>query len=387
MKNQVKKFFYRSAIFIIVGIFFFLLLDKLAYQYDPNTGYRMREAINNAERIEAIAVGNSHAGAIDFQELKLNGFRIAGGGNDIFEVEYQIKSLLPKLSNLKMVFLNISYFTFHSDNAALPENYAYFDKVKYSEFISKYPNVEKFVIPEDYERYVLINTDNIGAIEKNKLGQAYIEIKNRFLDRTSIRKELYNSVNYFSWIEGDLEVFITGKLSRLIRRDSWRRIFTSILKGNTKEGSTLFDQYGQGTAERFFEHISADSLCFTAKYIDVPRYIAVTKVMQKYNQNVLKDTYNALISIIKILKKNKIDLVLYTPPYSECFNDFFDKEYLNTMYSILEDVKHEYDIEYFDFSRDSVFTKNNSLFYNGDHLNREGAKLFSKKLLKELNTI
>jgi hypothetical protein len=246
--------------------------------------------------------------------------------------------------------------------------------------LSEYPNVEKFVIPVDYGNYVLFNTENIGAIEKNKLGPAYIEIKNRSLERSSIRKELYNSVNYFNWIKGDLELFIESKISRLIRRDGWRKIFTSMIKEKKVKSITTFDKFGQGNAERFFEYLSADSLCFTAEHIDVPRYIAVTKVMQEYNENVLDDSYNALISIIEFLKSNNTELVLYTPPYSQCFNKYFDKEYINIMNKIINDIQQKYNIEYFDFSNDSTISKDNTLFFNSDHLNRAGAKVFSQKL-------
>ena len=385
MLNQSKKFFYRLTIFLFFGIILFVLLDNLAQSCHPTSGYRIREAIKNSNNIEAIAVGNSHSVAIDFEELRLNGFRIAEGGNDIFETEYQIKSLVPKLSNLKIVLLNISYFTFHSDNAALPKNYAYFDNVSYSELLRKYPDVEKFVIPEKYKTYVLINTENIGAIEKNKLGQAYIEIKNRFLERSSIREELYNSFNNFNWIKGDFKNFIMSKLSRLVRRDNWRKIFTSVLISNTNDSSKIFDKYGQGTASRFFEHMSADTLCFTAKNIDVPRYLAVTKIMQKHNPTVFDHTFNSLVSIIKFLNKSNIRLVLYTPPYSECFNKYFDLEYIEVMNRKLLDVKQNYNIEYYNFSKDSLFSKENLLFYNSDHLNRRGANLFSQHFKKALN--
>ena len=64
----------------------------------------------------------------------MNGYRVAQGGNDIFEAEYQLKALVPMLPNLKIVFFNISYFSLFDDNSAIPYGYCYFTKRNINHF-------------------------------------------------------------------------------------------------------------------------------------------------------------------------------------------------------------------------------------------------------------
>lgn len=382
---QVKKFSIHLFVFLIIGIILFLILDTIADNYHPIGGFRIREAIKNSKNIEVIAVGNSHSCSIDFNELNLKGYRIAEGGNDIFEVDYQIRSLVPKLHNLKLVLFNISYFTFQNDNAALPDNLAYFDKITFEELSVKHPIIKKYIIPNDYGAYVLVNTDNIGSIEKNKLGKAYLEVKNRIIDRSSIRKELYNSFNNFTWIENDFNNYLNSKLSRLIRRDSWRKIFTSLIKDKSKENNKIFDRYGQGVAQRFFKTLSHDSLCFGAKYNDIPRYQAVQNLSKGNNSKIEEKIYSKIVSIINYLNQKNIKIIFYTPPYYKCFNQYFDKKSIETMRELMLKFKNNYDIEYYNFSHDSIISSDNKLFFNSDHLNKEGARRFSIKLKKKLN--
>ena len=54
------------------------------------------------------------------------------------------------------------------------------------------------------------------------------------------------------------------------------------------------------------------------------------------------------------------------------------------MNKVMDQLQRNYNVEYYNFSNDSTFTLNNKYFYNSDHLNKEGAKNFSAKLLKEI---
>ena len=69
----------------------------------------------------------------------------------------------------------------------------------------------------------------------------------------------------------------------------------------------------------------------------------------------------------------------------KAFSEYYDKKYIDLMKKNMQLLQQEYGIEYYDFSRDTTFSYINKFFYNSDHLNKMGAKEFSKKLLLMIN--
>ena len=51
------------------------------------------------------------------------------------------------------------------------------------------------------------------------------------------------------------------------------------------------------------------------------------------------------------------------------------------------ELVHKYDIFYLDFSEDSIICNNHKYYYNADHLNNEGKRLFTQALLSELKRL
>ena len=385
----MKRFFVRLLFFTLFGIIIFVLLDTFAKSFKDGKIPRIREVLNNSKQIEAIAVGNSHSCAMNFKELDIEGYRIAEGGNDIFEVGYQLRALVPVLENLDIVFYNISYFTFQSDNSTLSDEIAYFDKVKFQELTKNYPHLKKIIEPVEFDTYVLIELDKIGPLDKNKLGNAYLEIKNRVLDRSQIRRDLYRSLSDYRWINNDFENFFISQLSSVIRKRHWREIINEILKPDETEANNNLDQYGQSLQEHFFTFLSEDSLCFFAQNIDAARYKAVQRIALEKNPEVETEVFTEITEQIKLLSENNIRIIFYTPPYYHCFNETFDLNSKMKMKHFMKRLQNSYNIEYYDFSEDTSFSYDHTLFFNSDHLNRTGAKLFSRKfksiLSKNLN--
>jgi hypothetical protein len=381
----MKKFLFRGLFFFLFGISLFMLLDTLVKSRVSTVTRRMAGLLGKVESVEAIAVGNSHSCALDFQELGIDGYRIAGGGNDIFEVEYQIKSLVPLLENLKYVFLNVSYFTFCSSNSTLSENIAYFDKFSYEKLLKKYGLSKDLIIPDEYNSYVLIDIRKIGPLEKKKIGKAYAEIKNRVLDRSKIRERLYNSIPGNNWIKGDFSNFSISKFSSVIRKDHWKKVFFSFNDENENSKDSVIDEYGQSNHDRYFQHMSADSICFVAENIDVPRYTAVQNISLENDLELANNINAAFVSIIEYLQSKKIRLVFYTPPFHNCFTEFYEEETINSMKKNMQKLQKNFDVEYYDFSNYFDISSNNLLFFNSDHLNKRGANLFSQHFKKAIN--
>lgn len=379
----MKKFIFHFGLFVTIGIIIFGSLSKFADAFDSKSDFRIDQLLSKADSIEALAIGNSHSCALDFDALNIRGYRVAQGGNDLFEAEYQLKSLSSLLPNLEIVFFNISYFSFFEDNSAVPDHYSYFNKIDFKKLISQYPDVTQIIEPMEFNNYVVINTDDLSAQQKNKLGPALDIINNNISNGLKLRQDYYNSIPSFKWVRGDFTNFVESKLSSIIREDHWKEVLYSLLKGkkdNIKE--TGIDKYGQFTNDLVRSFKSKDSLEVLAKEIQVPMYLFGENFTLKYNENVLKDTYNSIVSIINYAKEKNIRLIFYTTPVYKSFTDYYSKESINVMRNKMKLLKKEFGIEYYDFSEDTKFISNNKFYYNSDHLNKNGAKEFSENLIK-----
>ena len=385
----MKRFLLKSIIFLVIGSLIFIFLNILADTYDPQRDFRITQLLDKRDSIDALAVVNSHTCAFDFNTLKISGYRIAQGGNDLFEVEYQLKTLVPLLPNLKMVFFNISYFSFFEDNSAIPGNYCYFTKEEYNLFLSRYPNARLIIKPIKYSDLLIIDTKKINFQQENILGPAYNEIMNKVSDGLGLRKNCYKSIPSFRWVKGDFRNFIESKFLSIIRQDHWKNIIFNIIKKRPEISNPnnyyKIDKYGQNTNDLVYTYKSSDSLNKMAKNIQVPNYLNSCEIMAYFKKDIQYDTYNCLGSIIKFLKKRQIKLIFVTTPVYKAFSEYYDKKYIDLMKKNMQLLQQEYGIEYYDFSRDTTFSYINKFFYNSDHLNKMGAKEFSKKLLLMIN--
>lgn len=387
----LKLYLKKLSAFIVIGIVIFITLSVLAESQNSRVEFRVKQLIEKADSISVLAVGNSHTGAFDFEALAMNGYRIAQGGNDLFETEYQIRALLPLLPNLKLVIINISYFSFFMDNSAVPASYAYFNNDDFKDFTQNFPYAEKLLPIERYPEFVIIDTDEIGSVQKNKLGAALDVLMQNTSDRLQLRQRYYNSIPSTKWVKDDLINFIESKVSAILREDHWKSVFSNLFsldnKSEEKNPEEIYgiDKYGQFKNDLIITHPEKDSLEKMVKDIQVPLYHYNIQVMKKFNPEIVNETYETLGSIIVTLRSKGIRIVFVTTPVYEAFTEYFDRSVIKVMQEKTKQLKNEYQITYLDYSNDSSFVKNYKYFYNSDHLNKSGSKEFSKQLLVELS--
>lgn len=100
-----------------------------------------------------------------------------------------------------------------------------------------------------------------------------------------------------------------------------------------------------------------------------------------------EEEIDALNNLIDTCRQIDARPILVTGPYlseyieaiNEGSPDFFDE-----FYSWLNGVIVEKDVEYYDYSKDSRFSDRYDLFNDADHLNKEGARLFTNILMDEV---
>ena len=92
-----------------------------------------------------------------------------------------------------------------------------------------------------------------------------------------------------------------------------------------------------------------------------------------------------LDDFINKLKQKKIIPVLVSSPTYHEFNLLLDEGVSHRNKQDIDSIAIKQGIQYWDYTHDRRFTKN--YFFNCDHLNREGADMFSKELNFRLQTI
>ncbi|MBQ6478506.1 MAG: SGNH/GDSL hydrolase family protein [Erysipelotrichaceae bacterium] len=100
-----------------------------------------------------------------------------------------------------------------------------------------------------------------------------------------------------------------------------------------------------------------------------------------------EEEVQALYDIVAICRERNVMPVFVTVPYLKEYTDEIqrrDEDFLEQFSRWINTVADETGVAYFDYSRDERFMYDDSLFYNGDHLNSAGARKFTNILFEEV---
>jgi hypothetical protein len=112
----------QGALFVLCGAAILLVLTYISRPYpamleDWHVERDLQAARAAPGTIRALVLGNSHARE-SIDPMALGGGVIVFGMpfNDLAEVEYQVRTVAPELPDLEVVYLAVSYFSFHWSN-------------------------------------------------------------------------------------------------------------------------------------------------------------------------------------------------------------------------------------------------------------------------------
>ena len=100
-----------------------------------------------------------------------------------------------------------------------------------------------------------------------------------------------------------------------------------------------------------------------------------------------QESFEAIYGMIDLCRKLGAKPVLVTAPYLREYTDIVrknDPEFFGDFYAVIDEIKNKTGIEYYDYAFDERFCRNYRLFSNADHMNREGARIFTNTLLHEV---
>jgi len=101
------------------------------------------------------------------------------------------------------------------------------------------------------------------------------------------------------------------------------------------------------------------------------------KKLKDDNFELSNDLILTIESFIGILKENNVDLVVSISPTKKNIDPRF--------YEFLENLKNKHHVKILDYSRSIDFKDKKELFYDAEHLNENGAKLFTELFSKNIN--
>ncbi len=133
---------------------------------------------------------------------------------------------------------------------------------------------------------------------------------------------------------------------------------------------------------------NADNIDLTY-YVDrvYKKHIVNDKIDPDGNYILNAEEIDALYNIINLCHKNKWTPILITTPYLAEYTDMIklnSPDYLELFYREVEQISSSTGAEYYDYSSDPRFANHHDLFMDGDHLNKEGARLFTNTLYQEI---
>jgi len=328
----MKELFWKGGLFLVGGLVWLHVLAFAAGYLAPDGSTFFlsidRENVNqllaNASIAETIIVGNSHGDDVLASELASNGYQLSRAWGDFFEIAYYLENLVPRLPNLKVVIIPVSYFSFGWDNPSAPN----------------------------------------------------LDVR---------RVDMYSVIPSFRMLPGDLQYYFIGKgndylpVKSILREDNWAGIFYSLLNGDIRKDdpSEVTFPCKPLDKETLDDHARTRALDQIKRSLEISRNRPSVDV----------DAYSMLERSIQYLQERGIRVVLFTPPYYETYHEIYlqeDPNAIRQMKENIEKLKKQYSIEYYDFSTDKEFITHYELYKDSDLLNECGARLFSQKLNKIL---
>lgn len=114
-------------------------------------------------------------------------------------------------------------------------------------------------------------------------------------------------------------------------------------------------------------------------------------MLNKKGERILKhESMEVIYGMINLCRELEAVPILVTTPFLKEYSlpaKEYDPSFLGDFYGVIQKIVSDTGIKYYDYSTDERFVHDYSLFFDTDHLNRKGARLFTDTLLLEALSI
>jgi hypothetical protein len=307
--------------FIAGAVAVFAAVYAFSERMDPvNQALRARVELleTRGDVVEAIAVGNSHGGTIEFEEMGMDGILFTGAGQDAFEGTFISRYALSQAPRLQVVLFTAPYGLTGKDHSVV--------------------------------------------------GSA---------DLRARRRHMYARIPLHGYLPGDRTNWIGGLVAPVVRDDHWSGVVREIVQPLPP---TRVADDGRVVTPIPLQPPDADSLARYGPRI-VAEHTRVGREMLSIDPSIPERVAAALDLLARDLASRNVPLVFFTPPYHESYLGGQNAEVNAEARSTLERLVAEHpNALWFDYSDDPRFIGKAELFNNSDHLNTAGGRLFSRML-------
>ena len=150
--------------------------------------------------------------------------------------------------------------------------------------------------------------------------------------------------------------------------------------------SSRFDQWGKQT-----KYLEEQDLFHSLNYQDSlianhPQTQGLfTEMKSIISANNISDNLKLCRRMLKECLKEKIEVIFISPPKYYLFNRLVDQQHLNERDAFMREIVDNHHVFFLNYEH--FQERNATLFLNANHVNNEGAKLFSKKLNSDLHQL
>jgi hypothetical protein len=321
----MRRFVGRATLFLLIAGPLVALLWSLSRRYpdsydDVRSVSRLEAVLANRSTLRALSVGNSHARAVDFEVLGVPGLDIGLPWNDVFEVEYQLRTLAPRLPELEVVFIALSYFTFH-----------------------------------------WANTD-AGEAE-------------RFLQS---RRLFYAMVPTARWMPGDWDNYAAGRVYWLARSDVWYNVAMG-LAGRDPYYSRAAEYEEDRTEANTPEELVLHARARVPEKVDLARrMLAADTLLAERTYASLS------ASIRFLQERGVRVVLFTPPYYRAYSDLYVATGLVGDMRRRARRLAAEHGVPWLDLSQEPALAADAALFRDSDHLNYRGKEAFTPRLRERL---
>jgi hypothetical protein len=205
-----------------------------------------------------------------------------------------------------------------------------------------------------------------------------------------LRIQLYTMLPVWVPIEDNSNNMVLGKLQRIAhlmsvaRPDHWHDVIRPEAGyANLVENLSDFDAPTEEQSEVVCSFLAEDEM--ESHALDIAgKNLNSTRTMAISHSGLQEDAREILAETIEYLQERDVEVVLYTPPYYEAYTTHFladGSDIVAGMNQAIDQLQQDYDVQYYDFSADPDIHTELELFYNSDHVNECGGKVFTGRLL------
>ncbi len=318
----MKRFIRKTVLFIVIPMLATILFDFWLRNQDSLYKEKYNGAINQKDSIQVLILGNSHA-------------------------TYAVDPAC--------------FEEYYAYNIANVNQFIYFDKRLTLKLINEgIPNL----------RYVFISVDYHSLYNSS---QGIRDIWSFYGNGIKYKDKDYTYCNISPFLWGYTPSVAFSLLKKKLIR-YWHYGDRPILDFDVEQGVSITDTIYRG----FISYTDTDYDSFNKlKYKNRAEEFDEPEISER------EDVLNDLTDFIIQLKKDSIIPILFSSPTYIEYNSYLNSEIIRCNQININGICSKYNLEYWDCTKDINFKKED--FYNYDHLNKRGAKKFSKILANKLH--